>query len=175
MSQLPPALEWWEGWAHRQHLGACPSGNTFPPLSRTASHREACLLSLGVATEPPASRERRYCFPPGPPTAGWVAERVSRPGALPGGALSCLLLRAGRRGPGVGEGGAWGRGCPGHHCSWLGNCTVGVAHTKSTTPWALQTQTQGCRVLEAVITVGKTALLKAPQPLGDEMFTKGNK
>lgn len=171
MSQLLPAPEWCEGWAHRQHLVACPSGNAFPPLSRTASHREACLLSLCVAMEPPASRERRYCFPPGPPTAGWVAERVPRPGALPGSALSCLLLRAGRHGPGVGVGRAWGvawgRGCPGHWSSRPGNCTVGVARTKSTAPRALQTQTQRCRSLEDVITLGQTALLRAPQPVGD--------
>lgn len=49
---------------------------------------------------------------------------------------------------------------------------MGVPRVKSTTPWALQIQTSCCSFLEDVITVGKATLLTAPQPSGDEMFTK---
>lgn len=67
-----------------------------------------------------------------------------------------------------------GEGVPGPQSSSL-QLHSGCGYINSPTPWALQPQTQGLSFLEGVIIVGKAILLRAPQPSGDEMFTKGKK
>lgn len=114
---------------------------------------------LCVATKPPASHERGHCFPPGPPPAGCVEGRLSTWAYC---ASRSEQLRGDRA-----------RGPPGHQFWGFGELNSGCGSRQINNSLGTADSDTVLQFLKDIIIVGKTALPRVRQPLGDRMFTTG--